>query len=110
MAYVRHGNYLVVLLPVGSLNGTDIEFVMQREPRTGQIWFHPDTVLPSEEPVDVAVRELLEETGLTPTADDLTLLCGEDVRAITRQHDAECLCVRCLRTYTLRYQSYAHAI
>jgi hypothetical protein len=59
MAYVGHSNYVVVLLPVGSPNGTDIELVMQRELRTDRICLPPDTVLPSEEPVDAAVRELL---------------------------------------------------
>jgi ADP-ribose pyrophosphatase YjhB (NUDIX family) len=54
--------------------------VLQHEPRTGKTWFPAGSVTINEEPVDVAVRELHEETGLTLTPDDLTLLSDAPVR------------------------------
>jgi ADP-ribose pyrophosphatase YjhB (NUDIX family) len=53
--------------------------VFQREPRSGKTWFPAGSVLPNEEPIDVALRELHEETGLVLTPDDLTMLSGEHV-------------------------------
>jgi 8-oxo-dGTP pyrophosphatase MutT (NUDIX family) len=38
------------------------------------------SILPNEESVDADVRKLLEETGLTLTLDDLTLLSDAPVR------------------------------
>jgi 8-oxo-dGTP pyrophosphatase MutT (NUDIX family) len=54
--------------------------VLQREPRTGKTWFPAGSVTGNEEHVDAAVRELHEETGLTLTPDDLTLLSDAPVR------------------------------
>jgi 8-oxo-dGTP pyrophosphatase MutT (NUDIX family) len=42
--------------------------------------FLAGSVLYNEEPADAAFRELLEETGLTLTVDDLTLLRDAPVR------------------------------
>jgi 8-oxo-dGTP pyrophosphatase MutT (NUDIX family) len=53
--------------------------VLQREPRTGKTWFPAGSVAANEEHVDAAVRELLEETGLTLTPDDLMLLSDAPV-------------------------------
>jgi ADP-ribose pyrophosphatase YjhB (NUDIX family) len=54
--------------------------VLQREPRTGKTCFPAGFVTTIEEPVDAAVRELYEETSLTLTPDDLTLLSDAPVR------------------------------
>jgi 8-oxo-dGTP pyrophosphatase MutT (NUDIX family) len=45
-----------------------------------QTWFLVGSILPNEEHVDAAVRELFEETDLILTGDDLTLLGGNHVR------------------------------
>jgi ADP-ribose pyrophosphatase YjhB (NUDIX family) len=68
----RH--YVVVVLNVGGTKLSNVKFVLQREPRTGKTWFPADSVTANEEHVDVAVRELHEETSLILTPDDLTLL------------------------------------
>jgi hypothetical protein len=39
MAFVGHDNYVVVVLPVGGSNASDIKPVLQREPRSGKAWF-----------------------------------------------------------------------
>jgi 8-oxo-dGTP pyrophosphatase MutT (NUDIX family) len=81
MAFVGGGIYVVVVLIVGGSKVSDIKLVLQREPRTGKTWFHAGSILPpGEEHVDVAVRELHEETSLTLTFDDLTLLSNNPVR------------------------------
>jgi hypothetical protein len=54
--------------------------VLQREPRTGKTWFPVGSVAANEEHVDAAIRELHEETGLTLTPDDLTLLSDASFR------------------------------
>jgi ADP-ribose pyrophosphatase YjhB (NUDIX family) len=54
--------------------------VLQRELRTGKTWFPAGSVAANEEPIDDVVRELHEETGLTLTPDDLTLLSDAYVR------------------------------
>jgi ADP-ribose pyrophosphatase YjhB (NUDIX family) len=54
--------------------------VLQREPRTGKTWFPAGSVTANEEPADAVVRELREETCLTLTPDDLTLLSDAHVR------------------------------
>jgi 8-oxo-dGTP pyrophosphatase MutT (NUDIX family) len=61
---------------VGGTKLSDVKLVLQREPRTGKSWFPAGSVLPSEEPV----RELHEETGLTLTPEDLTMLSDPPVR------------------------------
>jgi ADP-ribose pyrophosphatase YjhB (NUDIX family) len=57
-----------------------IKLVLQREPRSGKTWFPLCLVSANEEHVDVAVRELHEETGLILTPYDLTLLSDAPVR------------------------------
>ena len=54
--------------------------MLQREPRIGKTWFPDGSVAANEEPFDAAVRELHEETGLTLTPDDLTLLSDAPYR------------------------------
>jgi 8-oxo-dGTP pyrophosphatase MutT (NUDIX family) len=80
MASLDLRNYLIVLLPVGGSKALDIKLVLRREPRNGKTWFLAGSTLPNEAFVDDAARELFEETGLTPTVDDLTLLSGNHVR------------------------------
>jgi 8-oxo-dGTP pyrophosphatase MutT (NUDIX family) len=74
MAFVGHDNYVMVVLPVGGSEASGIKLVLQREPRIGRTWFLAGSILLDEDLVDAAVRELLEETSLTLTHDDLTLL------------------------------------
>jgi 8-oxo-dGTP pyrophosphatase MutT (NUDIX family) len=75
------GHYVVVVLRVGESKASDINLVLQRGPRTaGKTQFPTCSILPNEEHVDVDVRELLEEAGLTLTLDDLTLLSDAPVR------------------------------
>jgi ADP-ribose pyrophosphatase YjhB (NUDIX family) len=62
-----------------------VKLVLQREPRTGKTWFPVGSVTDNEALVDVAVRELHEETGLTLTPDDLTLLSDAHVRVALRE-------------------------
>jgi hypothetical protein len=45
-----------------SLRGSFVEPGLQREPKTGKIWFSLGFLLLDEEHVDTAVRELVEET------------------------------------------------
>jgi 8-oxo-dGTP pyrophosphatase MutT (NUDIX family) len=80
MASVEHGHYVVVVLHVGGSKASDIKLVLQREPRNGKTLFPVGSILPNEEHVDVDVRELHEETGLTLTHDYLTLLSDAPVR------------------------------
>jgi 8-oxo-dGTP pyrophosphatase MutT (NUDIX family) len=70
----------VVVIHVGGTQLYDVKLVLQREPRTGKTWFPASSVTANEEHVDAAVRELHEETGLTLTPDDLTLLRDALVR------------------------------
>jgi 8-oxo-dGTP pyrophosphatase MutT (NUDIX family) len=44
------------------------------------VMFLAGSILPNEVPIDAAVLESFEETGLTMTVDDLTLLSGNHVR------------------------------
>jgi 8-oxo-dGTP pyrophosphatase MutT (NUDIX family) len=74
MASFEHGNYVVVVLPVGGSKASNIKFVIQCEPRTGKTRFLAGSILPNEEHVDAAVRELFEETCFTLTVDDITML------------------------------------
>jgi 8-oxo-dGTP pyrophosphatase MutT (NUDIX family) len=78
MACVGPGNYVVVVLHVGGCKASDTKLVLKREPRTCKTWFLAGSILPNEEHV-VAVRELLEETCLTLTPDNLTLLSNNQV-------------------------------
>jgi 8-oxo-dGTP pyrophosphatase MutT (NUDIX family) len=71
---------VVLVIHVGGTKLSDVKLVLQREPRTGKTWFPAGSVLPNEESVDAAVRELHEETGLILTPDDLTLLSDAPVR------------------------------
>jgi 8-oxo-dGTP pyrophosphatase MutT (NUDIX family) len=71
---------VVVVLHVGGTKLSDVKFVLQREPRTGKTWFPAGSVIANEEPFDVAVRELCEETGLILTPNDLTMLSDAHVR------------------------------
>jgi 8-oxo-dGTP pyrophosphatase MutT (NUDIX family) len=80
MASVGSGRYVVVVLHVGGTKLSNVELVLQREPRTSKTWFPAGSVTANEEPVDAAVRELHEETGLTLTPDDLTLLSDAPLR------------------------------
>jgi 8-oxo-dGTP pyrophosphatase MutT (NUDIX family) len=57
---------------------SDIKLVLQREHRTCKTWFPSGSIVPNEEHVDVVVRELHEETGLTLTL--LTMLSDAPVR------------------------------
>jgi hypothetical protein len=61
MASVGLGHYVVAVLHVGGSKASDIKLVLQREPRTVNIWFHASSILPNEEHVVDVVRELLEE-------------------------------------------------
>jgi 8-oxo-dGTP pyrophosphatase MutT (NUDIX family) len=80
MASVGHGNYVVVVLTVGGSKASNIKLVLQRKPRNGKIWFLAGSMLSNEEHVDATVRELLEETGLTLTRDDLIILSNNPAR------------------------------
>jgi ADP-ribose pyrophosphatase YjhB (NUDIX family) len=79
MASLGPGHYVVLVIHVGGTKPSDLKLVLQREPRSGKAWFPSGSVLPNEEPVDAAVRELHEETGLILTPDDLTLLSDAPV-------------------------------
>jgi 8-oxo-dGTP pyrophosphatase MutT (NUDIX family) len=80
MASVGHVRFVVVVIHVEGTKLSNIKLVLQREPRTGKTWFPAGSVAANEEHVDAAVRELHEETGLTLTPDDLTLLSDAHVR------------------------------
>jgi 8-oxo-dGTP pyrophosphatase MutT (NUDIX family) len=80
MAFVGPGRYVVVVIHVGGTKLSNVKLVLQREPRTGKTWFPAGSVAANEEHVDAALRELHEETGLTLTPDDLTLLSDAHVR------------------------------
>jgi 8-oxo-dGTP pyrophosphatase MutT (NUDIX family) len=80
MASVGPGRYVVIVLHVGGSKLADFKLVLQREPRSGKIWFPVGSISPDEELVDADARELHEETGLILTLDDLTLLSDAPVR------------------------------
>jgi ADP-ribose pyrophosphatase YjhB (NUDIX family) len=80
MAFVGLGRYVVVVIHVGGTKLSNVKLVLQREPRTCKTWFPAGSVTANEEHVDDAVREFHEETGLTLTPDDLTLLSDAPVR------------------------------
>jgi 8-oxo-dGTP pyrophosphatase MutT (NUDIX family) len=64
MASVGHGRYAVVVFHVGETKLSDIKLVLQPEPRTDKTWFPTGSVSANDEPIDAALRELHEETGL----------------------------------------------
>jgi 8-oxo-dGTP pyrophosphatase MutT (NUDIX family) len=73
----------VFALHVGGPKASNINLVLQREPRASKTWLLAGSILPHEEHVGVAVRELLfEEIGLNLTVDDLTLLDSDHVRML----------------------------
>jgi 8-oxo-dGTP pyrophosphatase MutT (NUDIX family) len=80
MAYIGPGRYVVVILHVGGTKLSEVKLVLQREPRTSKTWFPAGSMTTNKEPVDAAVREWYEETGLILTPDDLTLLSDALVR------------------------------
>jgi ADP-ribose pyrophosphatase YjhB (NUDIX family) len=80
MAFVGPSHYVVVVLHVGGTKLSDIKLVLQREPCFGKTWFPSGSITAYEEHVDVAVRELYEETCLILTPDDLTVLSDAPVR------------------------------
>jgi ADP-ribose pyrophosphatase YjhB (NUDIX family) len=80
MASVGPGRYVVAVIHVGGTKLSNVKLLLQREPRTGKTWFPAGSVTVNEEPVDAAVRELHDETRLTLTPDDLTLLSDAHVR------------------------------
>jgi 8-oxo-dGTP pyrophosphatase MutT (NUDIX family) len=80
MAFVGPCHNVVVVLQVRGSKASDIKLVLQRDPRTRKTWFPLGSILPNEEHVDVVVRELLEETGLTLIHDDFAMLSDALVR------------------------------
>jgi 8-oxo-dGTP pyrophosphatase MutT (NUDIX family) len=80
MVFVGPGNNVVVVLHVGGYKASDIKLVLHRKPRTCKTWSHVGSILPNEELVDADVRELIEETSLTLTPDDLSMLSNNPVR------------------------------
>jgi 8-oxo-dGTP pyrophosphatase MutT (NUDIX family) len=85
MASLGPGHYVVLVIHVGGTRPSEVKLVLQREPRSGKTWFPAGSILPNEEPVDAAVRELHEETGLVLTPDDLTMLSEAPVRVTLPQ-------------------------
>jgi 8-oxo-dGTP pyrophosphatase MutT (NUDIX family) len=57
-----------------------VKLVLKRRPRIGKTRFLAGSLAANEKPVDAAVRELHEETGLNLTPDDLTLVSDAPVR------------------------------
>jgi 8-oxo-dGTP pyrophosphatase MutT (NUDIX family) len=80
MASLGLGHYMVVVQHVRGSKASNIKLVLQREPRSSNTWFPAGSILPNEEHVDAVVRELLEESGLTLTSNDLTMLSDVPVR------------------------------
>jgi ADP-ribose pyrophosphatase YjhB (NUDIX family) len=60
----------------------DIDLVLRREPRTDRTWFFACSILPNEDHVGAAIRQLFEETGLALTVDDVTMLSNKHVRML----------------------------
>jgi 8-oxo-dGTP pyrophosphatase MutT (NUDIX family) len=76
MGSLGPGKYVVVVVLVVGSKAFDIKLVLQREPRNDKTCFPACSIFSNEAPVDVAVRELFEEIGLSMAVDDLTLLSG----------------------------------
>jgi hypothetical protein len=86
MAFVGHGNYVVVVPRLGGSKASSNKLVSQREPRFGKTWFPAGLILPSEELIDAAVRELFKDIiGLTTTVDDLTMSSSNHVRVLLHE-------------------------
>jgi hypothetical protein len=87
MVVVGLGNNVVAVVPVGgSKASSNIKLVIQREPRYGKTWFLANSILPNEEPIDVASHDLFKEVGLTSTVDDLTLFSSNPIRVPLLAH------------------------
>jgi hypothetical protein len=80
MAFAGHGYYVVVVLLVGGSKASNIKLVLHHELRSGKAWFSAGSILPNEEHVDAAIRELFKETCFTLTVDNFTLLSSNHVR------------------------------
>jgi 8-oxo-dGTP pyrophosphatase MutT (NUDIX family) len=80
MASLGPRNCALVEVLVGGSKASGIKLVLQREPRTGNTRYPTGSILPSEEHVDAAVRELFEGTYLTLTVDDLAMLSNKPIR------------------------------
>jgi hypothetical protein len=79
MASLKLGNYVVILVLVGSASAGDVQFVMQCDAKSGEVWFLTCRILPNETHVVAAARVLLRETGLQFSRDDLQLVRDEVV-------------------------------
>jgi hypothetical protein len=62
---------MLILVSVGSVLGGDIQFVLQREAKSGKVWFSTAGMLPNETHAASTSRVLLRETGLPFSSDDL---------------------------------------
>jgi ADP-ribose pyrophosphatase YjhB (NUDIX family) len=82
MASVGPSHYVVAVLHIGDSKASNIKLVLQREPRTRTTWISAGSILPNEEHVNAAIRELHEETGLILTYDELTMLNDAPVRVV----------------------------
>jgi hypothetical protein len=69
MASVGLGNSIVVELHARGYKASNIKLELQRMSRSScKTWFPAGSILRNEEHADAAVRELLDENGLTLTS------------------------------------------
>jgi hypothetical protein len=109
MASVGPGHHVVVVLHVGGSKSSYIKLVLQREPRIGKTWFLAGSILPSEEHIDVVVRELLEDIGLTLNFFDFTLLSKRSSSSrLTWRSTRACLRLLGIYSGSLRDSSFKH--